>query len=942
MFVLTIFWITLKRLAHNWRIAFGLLLGLILATGIMASIPIYSAGSLQKSFLQQWVDEDSFRPPLALIVSHSNQYRKKEVTYGDLLKLESYLGGELEKQFDARLISKSVFSRIGANPVLPPWYGEPALSSPKGDLAQMDNLDVLAEIILGRWYKPREDGTVELVVDEVTFERNELIIGDTFTYWYPVREGEPLGALAAENIRGGYVTFTIELVGLFRAKTGFTTEHWIYPPPFSNRVFAHPDVYGDFLLSADGLGLRAQNYDMQWVYDYSDVKVNDLPGHIAAFERIEKRATQIAPETSFWHSPLEYFEEFSDLRNQVSVFLSSLGMPMMGMVIYYIMLLAGISIDHRKKEIIVMHSRGGGRAHVAVSFLLEWLILGSVAVLVGPFLGIVVAKTMGTSAGFMSFVNRKSMPAYIGNQAIKFALAGAGVAIFGGMLPVLGTVRQSIVTFTQRRARSARRSIMHKVFLDVILTALAIYGYSRLSWETLQLEPGEQVLTEPGLFFVPVLMVVGIGLVVLRVYPLVMTIFRWVSSKIPGVIWQLTFRRLTRNAGQYVPLMLLLIVTVSLGIYSAATARTLMVNFDHQIRYAIGADIATEEEWQDPEVSAQPVGQVVSEPPFYMRQDLPGVRAAARVLNRRVEVRRAERWSGTTRATMLAIEPHEFARTAWFRNDFGDAAFLEYLALLSRHREGVLIQSSVFENAELALGDTLTIQYRGQEVPAYVAGSIDYWPTLNPYQRPFIIMNLEHFQDYTALEQYEVWYRMEKDGKAEDLVSSLRSMGIYVTRLRNTRTELVEMRREPYRMGFFGLLSMGFLVSAIITALGFFIYNYFSIRGRLVQLGALRAMGLTSSQIIGLVGLEQLFTIGSGLAIGAGMGGFISKLFLPLFRFRARELNPVPPFIIVLEQADVSLIMVVTAALFLLVIAGLSVALSRLRVNQAIKLGEEA
>jgi len=43
-----------------------------------------------------------------------------------------------------------------------------------------------------------------------------------------------------------------------------------------------------------------------------------------------------------------------------------------------------------------------------------------------------------------------------------------------------------------------------------------------------------------------------------------------------------------------------------------------------------------------------------------------------------------------------------------------------------------------------------------------------------------------------------------------------------------------------------------------------------------------------------------------------------------------------------LERADIGLIIIIIAVLFLLVIGGLSVALSRLKVNQAIKLGEEA
>jgi putative ABC transport system permease protein len=291
---------------------------------------------------------------------------------------------------------------------------------------------------------------------------------------------------------------------------------------------------------------------------------------------------------------------------------------------------------------------------------------------------------------------------------------------------------------------------------------------------------------------------------------------------------------------------------------------------------------------------------------------------------------------------MMAIEPYEFARTAWFRNDFGQSRFLDYLAMLARHREGILASTEFYKQAELEIGQPMTVIYQSQEIPVYVAGYLDFWPSIDPYSRPFIILNLEHFYDYTALEPYNVWYRLSDRGQISNLVESLKKNGVYVTGLRDAQSEVAAMRREPYRMGFFGLLSMGFIVSALVTALGFFAFNFFSIKGRLVQFGALRAMGLSSGQLIGIIGVEQLLVIGSGLGIGAGLGYGISRLFLPLFRFRITDLNPVPPFIILMERSDVTLIFLVVALLFLLVLAALAIVLARMRIDQAIKLGEEA
>ena len=71
-FVLALLLITCKRIAKNWRMVTPLLLGLVLASAFVAAVPIYSAASLQRSFIQHWREQDSFRAPFAVIPSHRN------------------------------------------------------------------------------------------------------------------------------------------------------------------------------------------------------------------------------------------------------------------------------------------------------------------------------------------------------------------------------------------------------------------------------------------------------------------------------------------------------------------------------------------------------------------------------------------------------------------------------------------------------------------------------------------------------------------------------------------------------------------------------------------------------------------------------------------------------------------------------------------------------
>ncbi|MCI0479387.1 hypothetical protein L0Y59_02475, partial [Candidatus Uhrbacteria bacterium] len=231
LYGLTILWITIKRIVRNWRLVTALLIGLIMASGIMAAVPIYTAGSLQKSFLQDWASRDQSRPPFAVITAHRNDRRRYDIGPARLQRLAEFVEDRLPRTVGLEPEVFASYARIGSDPLIADPEEVPSLLSQTADLSFISNLTDISQIVDGRWYQPRSDGVVEIVVDEATLRRLELIVGKRYTFYYTAYDVEK----ASQGRR--YVPVPLEVVGVFRANEGTTTRDWIYPPPFLRRVF---------------------------------------------------------------------------------------------------------------------------------------------------------------------------------------------------------------------------------------------------------------------------------------------------------------------------------------------------------------------------------------------------------------------------------------------------------------------------------------------------------------------------------------------------------------------------------------------------------------------------------------------------------------------------------------------------------------------------------
>jgi len=473
----------------------------------------------------------------------------------------------------------------------------------------------------------------------------------------------------------------------------------------------------------------------------------------------------------------------------------------------------------------------------------------------------------------------------------------------------------------------------------------------------------DQLNVQPFLFFVPALSIFAAGLVFLRLFPLLLKLFNLLWQRILPVPFYLTLTQLSRSSKSYYPLMILLVLTLGLGVYNSSAARTIGLNSEERIMYKYGTDVIVQTVWEGTPEFKQPTKQGggngggggsggggqgerptptkfnYNEPPFEVFRTLPGVEHAARVLQTKSSMTVSGKTAG--QATIMGIDNVDFARVGWLRKDMYQINPYKYLEWMGQVPEGAFISSNVAKKFGLKRGDMVQTVIQEQTVEFIILDILPYWPSLYPDQAPFLIANLGYIYDQVPLIPYDVWLKMEPDAKVQDIIPVLQKEGIELASINSMRSELTTQSKHPARGGVFGILSLGFLVTIIVSLSGYILFWFFNLSRRVVQIGILRAMGLSRKQLTGMLLLEQIFTAGLSIGLGIGIGKLASLLFLPFLQTTDNSTNQVPPFRVVFEAADTNRLYIVVGVMMTIGVALLITHIRRLKVHQAVKLGEE-
>ena len=133
------------------------------------------------------------------------------------------------------------------------------------------------------------------------------------------------------------------------------------------------------------------------------------------------------------------------------------------------------------------------------------------------------------------------------------------------------------------------------------------------------------------------------------------------------------------------------------------------------------------------------------------------------------------------------------------------------------------------------------------------------------------------------------------------------------------------------------------LVESLLNYCLYFILIYWilSIRSRELQFGIFRAMGLSMQEIITMLIGEQLLISGSSILIGIATGILATRLYLPLIQIAYSAADQVLPIEMISNYSDAVRLFTVIAVMIVCCMVILAWLISKIRIAQALKLGED-
>ncbi|MCH8224780.1 MAG: hypothetical protein IIC97_02815 [Chloroflexi bacterium] len=343
-----------------------------------------------------------------------------------------------------------------------------------------------------------------------------------------------------------------------------------------------------------------------------------------------------------------------------------------GILVYYLVLVAGLMIRARSTEIAMLKSRGATTPQVGLLVLVEGLLLAVPAVIFGPFLALGVVRILGKVffrlGGDGGLV---SVPVELSYRAFLLGLGGGLLAV--AVLSVAGLVaaRHSIVEFRQVGARPPRTPFIHRYYLDLLFLALIfILWWQIQSHGSFLVRPlGSQELEiDYSLLLGPILGLVALGLLVMRFLPLFIVILGRIAGPVSPAWLVHGLRHLSRDPIVPGALVVLLMMATALGVIGSAFSSTLEQSQRDQALYAAGADLRIEHGGTNGPTSQPELESKV--------KGMESVLGVAEVLRTSAHVT-TETFSSS--GTLLAVNAETFGDVAWYRSDFTNGKTLSEL-----------------------------------------------------------------------------------------------------------------------------------------------------------------------------------------------------------------------------------------------------------------------
>ncbi|MBT3995942.1 MAG: FtsX-like permease family protein [Chloroflexi bacterium] len=683
------FQLIVKRTLAHWRLLSAVVVGVVLASTIMASSVIFF-DALRDVALQRALSTHE-QSDIDVLVE-AGQVPTNRETHSTIVDA---MNGTIVKRFEPFLDQREFALKTWTFFVdLPPAMVRPADCPCRSNIGFDDSEELIEcdcrrvtmmtvpeaderlNIVEGRMSLPAttvaadDSLQIEGALDVASAKAMDIKVGDI----YPVRPHW-------EDVHN---QVNILVTGLFE-RNDPDMDHWrIQNEAFGSRTdtlqFARFVVPEATIL--DGLGPYFQNMgtDYAWWLDVD-------PERIAASETESIRNTIDATEREL-KAIVDGFLLRSDLPQVLSAFETDLFFNRLPMfivlilivlvVLYYVVTLASLLVDAQRSEVGLLRTRGATSRQILAVFIIEAGFLAMIAAISGPFLAVLGVGLIGILPIYGDLNSGDALPVRLTFGAFRMAFFGGLLGLLALFIPALRATRLGLMASRVTRARPARLAVVQRYYLDLGFLGLVMFLFWQLTKQGSFVAVsifGETTVNQL-ILGVPAIFLVAAGLVLLRVFPVGMDLLGKVLSRRPMSsitppalilgIWQMA-----RNPAHHSRLSLLLILTAALGVFAASFGATLEQSAIDQAYYRTGADVkVTSVNVRSGGISFSIVDELSA---------LEDVEAVSPIYRETANINAGITVEGFQ---LIGVDLETIEDVGWFRDDFGLTPFDSKVAVL--------------------------------------------------------------------------------------------------------------------------------------------------------------------------------------------------------------------------------------------------------------------
>lgn len=649
-----------RRALANRRLLATVLVGVVMASALMSSVVLYSDAVRDLGLRYALRNAEPKERNVRVVTGGRpalEDYRQRREQVDRLL--EQYLGDVLEGVVHFGRTATFYVARPGA-PV--PQDAD----RPRGHFQFADGLREHVEVVEGAWPRLPAAGSsppvLEAAIGRASADRIGVHVGDAFDlhpFWR--EDAAPVRVVVTAIVapRDPEEPYWFGRTDRFALDTTWDTyPFWVDEAAVAESVAPYlPDM--DSTLETYGF------------VDIGAIDARNAKAVEASTRALAVVLREAVPNVVFETRLADVIASYQSKLFFTRLPLFALMLQIVGIALYYLVMVSSMLVERQHGEIALLRSRGGSPGQVVAVYGIEAALICGAGALAGPFLAAGAIAVLGYTPPFAPLSGDAALEVPLSTMAFLAAGGGAALAFAAMLIPAWRASRSTTIDYKHSLARPQTTPLFLKYYLDLALVGVGAFLFYQLR------ERGSLVTerlfgdlsADPLLLLSPTLFMVMVALVFLRLFPLVLGAFAWAGRRWESATVALGLTRMTRAPLQYNRLILLLLLATAVGMFAAGYRATLERGYDDRAAYEAGA----ESRLTDVRNPANVPGEVFVE---RVRQATGAetVSPASRLTGSYL----LSAFQGVS-IEVLGVVPGEFERVAFWRDDFAGADLGELL-----------------------------------------------------------------------------------------------------------------------------------------------------------------------------------------------------------------------------------------------------------------------